>query len=105
MTGKGMGVLRAFRRSVAGLGKSLGGRAAMDPEKLGDFTMTPRAVGISFLATCIGFVSAFVALALLQTDRLVHEPVLLRALEHERWSRRPETSWGGGRFWCRWPAR
>jgi chloride channel protein, CIC family len=33
---------------------------------LGDFTMTPRAVSISGLAVLIGFVSAFIALALLK---------------------------------------
>ncbi|HWC97304.1 MAG TPA: chloride channel protein [Candidatus Sulfopaludibacter sp.] len=33
---------------------------------LGDFTMTPRAVSISALAVLIGFVSAFIALALLK---------------------------------------
>jgi H+/Cl- antiporter ClcA/CBS domain-containing protein len=35
-------------------------------EKLGDFTMTPRTLSISVLAVFIGFVSAWVALALLR---------------------------------------
>ena len=35
-------------------------------EKLGDFTMTPRVILISLLATGIGLVSAFIALALLK---------------------------------------
>src|SRR5512141_358413 len=35
-------------------------------EKLGDFTTTPRVLVLSLLAIVIGFVSAFVALALLR---------------------------------------
>jgi CIC family chloride channel protein len=39
---------------------------AADAEKLGDFTTTPRVLLISALATAIGLVSAFIALALLK---------------------------------------
>jgi len=39
--------------------------------KLGDFTTTPRVIGISALAVFIGFVSAFVALGLLKLIGLV----------------------------------
>src|SRR5437763_4467926 len=42
---------------------------AQEPEngaRLGDFTITPRVISISGLAIGIGFVSAFVALALLK---------------------------------------
>ena len=35
-------------------------------QELGDFTITPRVIPISCLAIVIGFVSAFVALALLK---------------------------------------
>ncbi len=37
-----------------------------EQEKLGDFTMTPRSLWISALAVFIGFVAAYVALALMQ---------------------------------------
>ncbi len=37
-----------------------------EQEKLGDFTMTPRSLWISALAVWIGFVAAYVALALMQ---------------------------------------
>jgi H+/Cl- antiporter ClcA len=40
-------------------------------EKLGDFTMTPRALWISALAVSIGFASAYIALALLKLIGLV----------------------------------
>jgi chloride channel protein, CIC family len=40
--------------------------ATSGPAKLGDFTCTPRVIPISALAIFIGFVSAFVALALLR---------------------------------------
>jgi chloride channel protein, CIC family len=39
---------------------------ATGSEKLGDFTMTPRSLGISALAVLIGFTSAYIALGLLK---------------------------------------
>lgn len=42
------------------------GAAQFAPEQLGDFTTTPRVLSITLLATIIGVVAAFVALALLR---------------------------------------
>src|SRR5436305_6542810 len=63
--------LKEFYQNVMGMfskfrSASLSPKQADDGARLGDFTITPRVIFISGLATGIGFVSAFVALALLK---------------------------------------
>ena len=75
------------------------------PDKLGDFTMTPRALPISGLAIVIGFVSAFIALALLRLIGL-----FTNLFFFQRWSTCPgvagrQPSGPLGDRWCRWRAR
>ena len=41
-------------------------RPKTESSELGDFSMTPRTIGIAGLAIAIGFVSAWIALALLK---------------------------------------
>ena len=53
-------VQRGGHRFLSSMGKET------SPQELGDFTTTPRVVPISLLATAIGVLSAFVALALLR---------------------------------------
>ena len=55
-----------FQRLKHEISKMLHPMEAAEAEKLGDFTMTPRAFFISALALGIGFVGAWVALALLR---------------------------------------
>src|SRR5690348_261609 len=55
------------RRTLRGIrGKRKEPVTDFEAHKLGDFTMTPRALWISTLALGIGLVSAFIALALLR---------------------------------------
>jgi CIC family chloride channel protein len=55
-----------FRRFKTAVHRMIHPIEAAGAEKLGDFTMTPRALRISCLAVGIGFVTAFIALALLK---------------------------------------
>ena len=55
-----------FPRLKNAIHKMIHPQEAAAVEKLGDFTITPRVMLISGLAVAIGFVSAFIALALLK---------------------------------------
>src|SRR5204863_7717298 len=53
-------------RVRAGGCQTMTGRSNPEPAELGDFSMTPRSIGIAGLAAVIGLVSAWIALALLK---------------------------------------
>ncbi len=59
------------------------------PDELGDFTVTPRALGVSALAVGIGIISAFVATALLNLIAL-----FTNLFFYQRWSFVPVTPAG-----------
>ena len=94
-----------FPRFKTAVYKMFHPREASAIEKLGDFTITPRVIPIAGLAVVIGFVSAFVALALLKLIGLFHQPVLLPALEHRAGLAGGQSPGPVGGRWCRWSAR